>query len=69
MLNLILNFVTACRTSNLRVSTSEVIDCARQLELVDILDEDQFRATLRTNFAKSRRDQRNFDRLYHLFFH
>lgn len=68
MLNLILNFVTACRTSNLRVSTSEIIDCAKQLALIDILDEDQFRSTLRTNFAKSRRDQRNFDRLYHLFF-
>lgn len=69
MLNLILNFVSACRTANLRVSTSEVIDCAKQIELIDAMDEDQFRATLRTNFAKSRRDQRNFDRLYHLFFH
>ncbi|MCU0598268.1 MAG: VWA domain-containing protein [Desulfobacterales bacterium] len=69
MLNLLLNFITACRTSNLRVSTSEVIDCARQLELIDVTDEDQFRATLRANFAKSRRDQRNFDRLYHLYFH
>jgi len=69
MLDLVLKFVTACRTSKLRVSTAEVIDCARQLELIDILDEDQFRVTLRTNFAKSRRDQKSFDRLYHLFFH
>jgi len=69
MLNLILNFVTACRTSDLRISTAEVIDSARQLELINLLDEDQFRTTLRANFAKSRREQRDFDRLYNLFFH
>jgi len=69
MLNLMLNFVSACRTSDLRVSTAEVIDTARHLELIDVLDEPQFRAALRANFAKSRREQRNFDRLYNLFFH
>ncbi len=69
MLNLILNFVAACRTADLRVSTAEVIDAVGQLELVEVLAEDQFRATLRTNFAKSRREQRDFDRLYDLFFH
>lgn len=69
MINLILNFVTACRTSGLRVSTAEVIDSARQFELINLLDEDQFRTTLRANFAKSRREQRDFDRLYNLFFH
>ena len=69
MLNLILNFVTACRTSDLRVSTAEVIDSVGQLELINLLDEDQFRTTLRANFAKSRREQRDFDRLYNLFFH
>jgi len=69
MLNLILNFAAACRTSDLRVSTAEVIDSVRQMELVNVLDEDQFRVTLRANFAKSRREQRDFDRLYNLFFH
>jgi uncharacterized protein with von Willebrand factor type A (vWA) domain len=69
LLNLILNFVTACRTSDLRVSTAEVIDSVGQLELIDVLDESQFRSTLRANFAKSRREQRDFDRLYNLFFH
>ena len=69
MLNLILNFVSACRTSDLRVSTAEVIDSVHQLELINVLDEDQFRSTLRANFAKSRREQRDFDRLYNLFFH
>ena len=54
MLNLILTFVSACRTSDLRVSTAEVIDTVRQMELVNVLDEDQFRSALRANFAKSR---------------
>lgn len=69
MLNLVLNFVSACRSSDLRVSTAEVIDAVGQLELVDLLDEDQFRSALRANFAKSRREQRDFDRLYNLYFH
>jgi uncharacterized protein len=69
MLNLILKFSSACRASGLRVSTSEVIDCVRQLELIELFDEAQFRAALRTNFAKSRREQGHFERLYDLFFH
>lgn len=69
MLNLMLNFVCACRASDLRVSTTEVIDCARHLEMVEVLDEAQFQSTLRANFAKSRREQQHFDRIYALFFH
>ncbi len=69
MLDLVLKFAEACREAELRVSTAELIDCTGQLELIDVLDEDQFKATLRTNFAKSRREQKNFDRLYYLFFH
>ena len=42
---------------NKRVSTSEVLDCLNQLKLVDILEEPQFAAVLRANFAKSRREQ------------
>ncbi len=69
MLDLILKFSSACRASGLRVSTSEVIDTVRQLELIDLFDEPQFRAALKTNFAKSRREQSHFERLYDLFFH
>jgi len=61
--------VECCRAAGYRISTAEVIDCIEQLELVDVLDEVEFRAALRANFAKSRRDQAHFDRLYHLFFH
>ena len=69
MLNSVLKFVSCSRVAGLRVSTAEVLDCLAQLELVDVLDESQFAAVLRANFAKSRREQAKFDHLYHLFFH
>lgn len=69
MVKMIQQFVSCCRASGLRVSTSEVLDSLRHLELIDPTDESQFRAALRANFAKSLKDMRQFDRLYHLFFH
>jgi uncharacterized protein len=69
MVNLLLRFVSIARAAGLRISTSEVLDCLKQLKLVDLLDEAQFAAVLRANFAKSRREQFHFDRLYELFFH
>ena len=69
MVSLVLKFVSCSRAAGLRISTSEVLDCLNQLKLVDILDEKQFAAVLRANFAKSRREQFHFDRLYDLFFH
>jgi len=69
MVNLILKFVSCSRAAGLRISTSEVLDCFEQLEMVDFIDEPQFAALLRANFAKSRREQSHFNRLYHLFFH
>ena len=69
MVNLILKFVSCSRAAGLRISSSEVLDCLNQLKLVDILDEPQFAAVLRANFAKSRREQFHFNRMYDLFFH
>jgi uncharacterized protein len=69
MVSLVLKFVACSRAAGLRISTSEVLDCLNQLKLVDVLDENQFAAVLRANFAKSRREQFHFDRLYDLFFH
>ncbi|MGD1968121.1 MAG: VWA domain-containing protein [Desulfobacterales bacterium] len=66
---MVLKFVGIARTAGLRVSTSEVLDCLNQMKLVDITEEPQFAAVLRANFAKSRREQRHFDRLYQMFFH
>ena len=69
MVNLILKFVSSSRAAGLRISTSEVLDCFEQLKMVDCLDEPQFAAVLRANFAKSRREQIHFNRIYELFFH
>lgn len=69
MVGLILKFAACARGAGLKVSTSEVLDCVRQLELIDVLNEAQFETVLKANFAKSRREQEQFDRLYHLFFH
>ena len=69
MVNLVLKFVSCSRAAGLRISTSEVLDCLNQLKMVDLLDEKQFAAVLRANFAKSRLEQFHFDRLYDLFFH
>ncbi|NLA40216.1 MAG: VWA domain-containing protein [Smithella sp.] len=69
MVKLIGQFVSCCRAAGLRVSTSEVLDTLRQLALIDPTDELQFKALLRANFAKSLRELKHFERLYHLFFH
>ena len=68
MVNLVLKFVSCSRGAGLRASTSEVLDCIQQLQLIDVTDEPQFKAVLRANFAKNLREQSKFDRLYHLFF-
>ncbi|MGD8992066.1 MAG: VWA domain-containing protein [Desulfobacterales bacterium] len=69
MVNLVLKFVGIARSAGLRIATSEVLDCLDQIQLVDVTEEPQFAAVLRANFAKSRREQRHFDRLYQMFFH
>ncbi|MDX1708419.1 MAG: VWA domain-containing protein, partial [Desulfobacterales bacterium] len=69
MVNLVLRFAAIARSAGLRISTTEVLDCLTQMKMVDILEKVQFAAVLRANFAKSRREQRHFDRLYQMFFH
>jgi hypothetical protein len=69
MLKILTGFAACCRAFDLRVSTSEVLDTARHLALVDPLDPREFKLAVRANFAKSRRDQSRFDYLFDLFFH
>jgi uncharacterized protein with von Willebrand factor type A (vWA) domain len=69
MVPLLLRFVAGARAAGLRVSTSEVLDCLQHLERIDPIEEVQFKSVLRANFAKSRREQAHFERLYRLFFH
>jgi uncharacterized protein len=69
MVPVLLRFVANARAGGLRISTSEVLDCLQHLERIDPLEEVQFKSVLRANFAKSRREQAHFERLYRLFFH
>jgi len=69
MVPLLLRFVGGARAAGLRISTAEVLDCLRHLGFVDLLEEAQFKSVLQANFAKSRREQAHFERLYRLFFH
>jgi uncharacterized protein with von Willebrand factor type A (vWA) domain len=68
MIETVLSFVSCSRAAGLRISSAEVLDCVKQLEYVDMLDEAIFKDVLRANFAKSRREQAKFDHLYQLFF-
>ncbi len=69
MLQALLQFATLCRAGGLRVSTSEVINAVRCLELIDFAPEEPFRVALRTNFVKEAKDRELFDRIYDLYFH
>jgi uncharacterized protein with von Willebrand factor type A (vWA) domain len=69
MVPLLLRFVAGARAAGLRVSTAEVLDCLQHLERIDPLEATQFKAVLQANFAKSRREQAHFERLFRLFFH
>ncbi len=69
MLRTIIQLAACCRSWDLRVSTSEVIDCAEQLTLVNHSCEPDVKTVINANFVKSRRDQKKFDQIYNLFFH
>ncbi|OPY89862.1 MAG: VWA domain containing CoxE-like protein [Syntrophus sp. PtaU1.Bin208] len=69
MLQALLQFATLCRAGGLRVSTSEVINAVRCLELIDFAPEEPFRVALRTNFVKEAKDRELFDKIYDLYFH
>lgn len=64
----VLEFAACCRANAMRVSTAEVLDCLTHLRLISSWDEASFHSVLKTNFAKSRREQAEFDRMFNLFF-
>ena len=67
LLDTILRFAACCRTSELRVSTAEVLDTVNQFRLIDPIDETAFKTMLGANFVKTQRDQPKFETLYQLF--
>jgi len=68
MLETLIRFAACCRSWELRVSTQEVLDCARHLSLTSSILKSDFKAILKTNFAKSRREQKKFDQVFDLYF-
>lgn len=69
MLDMLVKFAACCRAWDLRVSTVEVLDCAGHLGISCLNSEDHFKTVLRANFAKSRRDQKKFEKIFDLYFH
>lgn len=69
MIHMVLKFSEFCRASDLNVSTSEVLDCLSHMELVNVIDEKEFRTVLCANFVKTARDKSHFNSLYDIFFH
>ncbi len=69
MVKLVQDFVLTLREAGFRISPSEIIDCTKQLEIVNFLEESCFKTVLRANFVKNIREQDKFNLIYHLFFH
>ena len=64
----ILHFVNLMRGSDVRISTSEVIDALAGLAHIELLSRDQFRTLLRTTLVKRAEDLAEFERLFALVF-
>ena len=69
MVKLVLDFVFTLREAGFKISPSEIIDCTKQLEIINFLDESCFKIVLRANFVKNIKKQDKFNIIYHLFFH
>lgn len=69
MIRALLQFARLCRAGGLRVSTAEVLAAVQCLAALDLADEDAFRAALRANFVKERKDRERFEKIYDLYFH
>ena len=64
----ILEFIDFLRSSGVRVSLSENIDCFRALELLGLDDRPTFRASLRSTLVKRAADIPIFEKLFELYF-
>ena len=64
----IVKFITALRTSGVRISLAESTDAFRAVEELGIHDRNGFRITLRSTLVKEARDIPLFEELFPLFF-
>ena len=62
-------FVHLCRKNGLRVSTAEVLDVARAVELTGIEDPETLRGALQATLVKRQADEPTFTELFDLFFY
>jgi len=64
----LVHFVNLLRSSGVKVSVSETLDCLRCLQYIDISDRAQFRSSLEATLIKTLEDRAAFDRLFPLYF-
>jgi uncharacterized protein with von Willebrand factor type A (vWA) domain len=69
MLDRLLEFGTLCRKNGIRVSTAELLDSVRAVELTGLEDGEVLRATLQATLVKKKSDEQIFDELYALYFY
>lgn len=61
-------FIRALRASGVRISLAETQDALNAVNLVGIMDREEFRSTLRATLVKEHRDSPIFDYFFPLFF-
>lgn len=64
----IVEFITALRTSGVRVSVAESADALRAVESIGIAEREQFRLALRSTLVKEANDIPTFEKLFPAFF-
>ena len=64
----LLEFATLCRGNGLRVSTSEVLDMMRAVELCGVEDPDTLKAALEATLVKRAVDRELFSEIFDLYF-
>jgi len=66
--NRLARFLAVLRSLGLNSGTSELIDSARALAMVDVLDREQFRLALKATLVKKQRDAKVFELAFARFF-
>jgi hypothetical protein len=64
----LLEFINALRTSGVRVTLSENIDCFRAVEILGLESKSSFKAALRSTLVKRAVDIPSFEKLFELYF-
>jgi uncharacterized protein with von Willebrand factor type A (vWA) domain len=60
----IINFIRILRESNVPISISEVLDCFKALQKIDITNKNTFKITLKTTLIKHKNDLKMFNKIF-----